>query len=170
MLPGSRLTESISMFDSADNRGISPMISAIVLIAIVVLVGAALAAFSMGMFDGMERAPQANFQVTDATDGSTDEVLIQHGGGAEINAQDTIIKIKRDGATLVTLDEGNDVDVSVGDTVNVSSDGSSTTVNFAGNTAFSNSDNGFDLNNGEVKIIIIDSGSDQPITTVTGDA
>lgn len=169
MLPDGIIPDKVSLFSSQDERGLSPMVGVIVLVAIVVLLGAGIAAFSLGMLGDVSQPPQATLQVTDATDGSTDEIFIEHGGGAEIQAQDTIIKVKRDGSTLVTLDEGNDVSFSVGDSMNISSDGSGTTVNFAGSAAFSDSSNGFDLNNGEVKIIVIDSNSDKPIGTLTAD-
>jgi FlaG/FlaF family flagellin (archaellin) len=165
------LPEKLSLFDSvSDNRGLSTLMTVIILLGLVILVAGTLSVFLLGSASSLDRAPQIDYGVQDATDAASDEILIDHGGGPEMHAEDTMIKIKRGGNTLVTLEEGQDVSMSVGDTMKITSDGSSTTINFAGDKAFSSDSAGFNLNNGGVKVLIIDKNSNREIASLMVEA
>jgi FlaG/FlaF family flagellin (archaellin) len=141
------------------------------MIGLVVIMAAGVGAFVLDFNSQMGKtAPKANFAVEDAESGTTDTIHVSHEGGTELNAQDTMIKVKRDGATLATFSNGNDVDISVGDTISIESDDTSTTVSFAGSAAYSSSSNTFDLESDPVKVLIIDDESDQQIAELTASA
>lgn len=154
-----------------DDRAVSPVIAVILMIALVVIMAAGVGAFVLNFNNKMGKtSPRANFAVEDAEAGGTDYIHITHEGGAKLNAQDTMIKVKRDGATLVSFSNGNDVDVSVGDTINIESDGTGTTVQFGGTDAYSSSSKTFDLDSEPVKVLIIDSEGDQQIAQLKASA
>lgn len=154
-----------------DDRAVSPVIAVILMIALVVIMAAGVGAFVLDFNSKMgQTSPRANFAVEDAEAGGTDYIHVSHEGGATLNAQDTMIKVKRDGATLVSFSNGNDVDVSVGDTISIESDGTATTISFGGTQAYSSKSKTFDLESDPVKVLIIDSESDQQIAELKASA
>lgn len=154
-----------------DDRAVSPVIAVILMIALVVIMAAGVGAFVLDFNSKMgQTAPRANFAVEDAESGSTDYIHISHEGGSTLNAQDTMIKVKRDGVTLVSFSNGNDVKVSVGDTISIDSTDTSTTVSFGGTEAYSSKSKTFDLEGDPVKVLIIDAESDQQIAELKASA
>jgi len=62
-----------------DDRGVSPVIGVILMVAITVILAAVIGTFVLGLGDSLEQAPQSQLSV-DATD-TTGEVDISHNGG-----------------------------------------------------------------------------------------
>ena len=107
------LREKISLKE--DNRGVSPVIGVIMMIAIVVIIAAVVAAFAYGIIGGVNKAPSTALVVEGVRPGSGVNVSIFHHGGDSIteafnatavpNAGDAStkwanIEVKLNGATL----------------------------------------------------------------------
>lgn len=77
-----------------EDRGVSPVIGVILMVAITVILAAVIGTFVLGLGDQLNQAPQATLDAEDASDTSpvnatTDDVLsINHNGGDELAAGD----------------------------------------------------------------------------------
>jgi len=88
-----------------DDRGVSPVIGVILMVAITVILAAVIGTFVLGLGDSLEQAPQSQLSVEDASgsysDDSTGDVFeISHTGGDEINMGD--IRVVVDGPSSVS--------------------------------------------------------------------
>jgi len=74
------LREKISLKE--DNRGVSPVIGVIMMIAIVVIIAAVVAAFAYGIIGGVNKAPSSAMVVEGANpnDNALNVTLYHHGG------------------------------------------------------------------------------------------
>jgi len=100
-----------------DDRGVSPVIGVILMVAITVILAAVIGTFVLGLGDSLQQAPQAQLSAEDASDGvsdldDTDEVdliKIGHDGGDKISDGDYRIQIRAPGAdSFETIVEGGD--------------------------------------------------------------
>jgi flagellin-like protein len=78
-----------------DDRGVSPVIGVILMVAITVILAAVIGTFVLGLGDSLQQAPQSQISVADADDTAnlsadeTDDVLtISHDGGDELASGD----------------------------------------------------------------------------------
>lgn len=84
-----------------DQRGVSPVIGVILMVAITVILAAVIGTFVLGLGDSLEQAPQAQIDAEDGGDSSpisthpdasdaytNDSVVISHDGGDEIASGD----------------------------------------------------------------------------------
>ena len=77
-----------------DEKGVSPVIGVILMVAITVILAAVIASFVFGLGSkGPKSAPQASLAVVEAKNGSTDYVLIEHQGGEAIAWDDLKVVI-----------------------------------------------------------------------------
>jgi len=74
-----------------DERGVSPVIGVILMVAITVILAAVIGTFVLGLGDSVESAPQASFNFD--YDSSNDNVTITHRGGDNINTNSTELRI-----------------------------------------------------------------------------
>lgn len=83
-----------------DERGVSPVIGVILMVAITVILAAVIGTFVLGLGDSLdESTPTAQLNV-DSTDFSTNTTTIAHGGGDEL--QDDNLRVTINGSTELT--------------------------------------------------------------------
>jgi len=70
-----------------DQRGVSPVIGVILMVAITVVMGAAIAGFAYGYLGNVTKAPNVALSVIDNPNNS-DSILLKHNGGESIAAND----------------------------------------------------------------------------------
>jgi len=92
-----------------DDRGVSPVIGVILMVAITVILAAVIGTFVLGLGDSLEQAPQAQL---DAEYDGTD-IVLNHEGGDSLSSGD--ITVKWGGDTDPNL--GNDLSVGGSETV-----------------------------------------------------
>jgi len=85
-----------------DDRGVSPVIGVILMVAITVILAAVIGTFVLGLGDSLEQAPQA--QLDAEYDSSADEIVVNHNGGDALNWAD--ITINYDGSGSATSPTG----------------------------------------------------------------
>jgi len=97
-----------------DDRGVSPVIGVILMVAITVILAAVIGTFVLGLGDSLEQTPQAQLDVelTDEDGNGHDDVVVNHNGGDAIEWADVRIEFDGDGAKEDPTDE-----MTVGDTV-----------------------------------------------------
>jgi len=107
-----------SLFDN--DRGVSPVIGVILMVAITVILAAVIGTFVLGLGDSLEQAPQSQL---DAEGVSSSEAQINHNGGDSIAVGDLRVVLD-DGTntnTASSLDDGDlsgsDSDFGVGETL-----------------------------------------------------
>jgi len=107
---------SISPLD--DDRGVSPVIGVILMVAITVILAAVIGTFVLGLGDSLEQAPQAQL---DAQYDSTDDVIeVNHNGGDTLASENINISVVGDSEGDVT-DVESWSELSVGGTLEVTS-------------------------------------------------
>ncbi len=80
---------------SDDDRGVSPVIGVILMVAITVILAAVIGTFVLGLGDSLNQAPQAQL---DAEVGNSNNVSISHNGGDAIRAGDLTVNVEGNGA------------------------------------------------------------------------
>jgi len=109
-----------------EERGVSPVIGVILMVAITVILAAVIGTFVLGLGDSLEQAPQAQL---DAETTSDDHLVISHNGGDSIPSADLRVEVKgnddsdTDSVTDPSVDDG-DSDFSVGDSITLDNGGS----------------------------------------------
>ena len=162
------------------DRGVSPVIGVILMVAITVILAAVIGTFVLGLGENVSQtAPQASIAISDADDGWSNDgnysaVSLTHNGGDEIKASDTEIVVRNvSNDNVVGRMSG---DSFADDPLNATYNG--VTDNFAGETLQTGGsivirDNaGIDNNatlaeNQDYDIIVIDQGTDQQIAAGT---
>lgn len=102
-----------------EERGVSPVIGVILMVAITVILAAVIGTFVLGLGDSLEQAPQATLG---ADVNSSNETIISHNGGDGLATAD--IRIVVGGSTSVdgttaTLSGDADGELNVGDTLTI---------------------------------------------------
>lgn len=135
---------------SGDNRGVSPVIGVILMVAITVILAAVIGTFVLGLGGDLQQTPQAQLNVEDASgsspvaDGVSVGLLeINHRGGDTLQTADIRIQLTQpDGTSTTILDQGDvstNASVDGTDNVGFNSDpgslsvGTTTTVGITGN-------------------------------------
>jgi len=91
-----------------DNRGVSPVIGVILMVAITVILAAVIGGFVLGLGDSLEQAPQSQLNAQDASenspvglsgdagtaDGPKNILKINHDGGDEIGDGDYRVRVR----------------------------------------------------------------------------
>jgi len=92
-----------------DDRGVSPVIGVILMVAITVILAAVIGTFVLGLGDSLEQAPQA--QLDAEYDGTN--IVLNHNGGDSLSAGD--LTVTWGGGTSASL--SNDLSVGSSETV-----------------------------------------------------
>ncbi len=115
----------------SDDRGVSPVIGVILMVAITVILAAVIGTFVLGLGDSLQQAPQSQLSVEDASDGTTytegatatDLLSISHRGGDALTDGDYELRIETPGGTGLTVYDGTELDPTY--TINFDEDGTS---------------------------------------------
>jgi len=100
---------------SDDNRGVSPVIGVILMVAITVILAAVIGGFVLGLGGDLQSAPQAQISISAAGNGAVD---ISHDGGDAIASADLVVS--DDGGASVNFDDQYAEDeFSVGDSTTI---------------------------------------------------
>ncbi len=108
---------------SSNNRGVSPVIGVILMVAITVILAAVIGGFVLGLGGDLQSAPQAQISIDSA---GNNAIEISHDGGDAIAAADLLIT--DDGtysSTLTDAGYGED-ELAVGDSYTVTGVGADT--------------------------------------------
>ncbi len=73
-----------------DDRGVSPVIGVILMVAITVILAAVIGTFVLGLGDSLEQAPQAQL---DAELTSSDTIQISHNGGDALEDANVVLTV-----------------------------------------------------------------------------
>jgi flagellin-like protein len=113
-----------------DQRGVSPVIGVILMVAITVVMGAVIAGFAYGYLGNTPKTPNVALSVIDApTDNTT--VLVKHSGGESIVANEwkgSLTAGKESSANFTTQTQLGANAISTGTTLNVTTDTNGTAV------------------------------------------
>ncbi|QKY21163.1 type IV pilin N-terminal domain-containing protein [Halolamina sp. CBA1230] len=96
-----------------DDRGVSPVIGVILMVAITVILAAVIGTFVLGLGDSLEQAPQASLNAADASDdysdaGDDDAFTISHDGGDAIAFSDIRVIVEPvDGDGAARFEQGS---------------------------------------------------------------
>jgi len=103
-----------------DDRGVSPVIGVILMVAITVILAAVIGTFVLGLGDSLEQAPQAQLDA-EASSGS---VTISHNGGDAIAAGDIKVTVdpETDSPFTSGFSVGTDDEFNVGESLTVDSE------------------------------------------------
>jgi len=107
-----------------DQRGVSPVIGVILMVAITVVMGAVVAGFVYGYLGTTTKAPNVVLSVIDDPTDNT-SVLLKHSGGEEIVANDwkgSITSGKESSANFTTQTQLGANAISTGTTLDVTTD------------------------------------------------
>jgi len=141
-----------------DDRGVSPVIGVILMVAITVILAAVIGTFVLGLGDSLEQAPQSTL---DAEFTDSDTIEISHNGGdaVEVGSLSIVLEGDSNSDTLDSLDDtylsGSDSEFGVGETLTIGTNDPSTALDSTGW--------------GETNIRVVHSPSDSIIldTTIT---
>jgi flagellin-like protein len=107
-----------------DQRGVSPVIGVILMVAVTVVMGAVIAGFAYGYLGTTSKAPNVGLSVIDdPTDNSS--LLVKHNGGESISAsawKASVTSGKESSANFTTQTSLGDNDISTGTVLDVSTD------------------------------------------------
>jgi flagellin-like protein len=107
-----------------DQRGVSPVIGVILMVAVTVVMGAVIAGFAYGYLGTTSKAPNVGLSVIDdPTDNSS--LLVKHNGGESISAsawKASVTSGKESSANFTTQTQLGDNDISTGTVLDVSTD------------------------------------------------
>ena len=107
-----------------DQRGVSPVIGVIMMVALTVVMGAVVAGFSYGYLGNTSKAPSIALSVIDdPTD--QDSVLVKHSGGENIGANEwkgSLTEGKESSANFTLQTELGDNAISTGTILDVTTD------------------------------------------------
>jgi len=79
-----------------DDRGVSPVIGVILMVAITVILAAVIGTFVLGLGDSLEQAPQAQLDA----EGGSEEITLSHNGGDALASGDITVNVEAsDGTT-----------------------------------------------------------------------
>jgi flagellin-like protein len=174
-----QIKQKLKEFVTGDERGVSPVIGVILMVAITVILAAVIGTFVLGLGNDLQNtSPTATLTVQDDSstnfDGSSDQVayIISHDGGDDLNAQNLRIVIREtSGSQVATLDESNtyaDGDLEVnfnGDSTVLSTDDS---VQTGDTLSIATTGGSSDLSSGdEFEIVIIHAPSGSTISSST---
>ena len=115
------------------DRGVSPVIGVILMVAITVILAAVIGTFVLGLGDSLNQAPQSTLDASDASDeanvtaGSTKNLLeISHNGGDALGDGDYRVTVTPPGGSSLDVHNGTNADPTVNfgsdNTVELSSD------------------------------------------------
>jgi flagellin-like protein len=75
-----------------DDRGVSPVIGVILMVAITVILAAVIGGFVLNLGGDLQSTPQAQLSIEKQVDDSGTNIVIEHNGGGALDADDFIIQ------------------------------------------------------------------------------
>ncbi len=84
----------------ADDRGVSPVIGVILMVAITVILAAVIGTFVLGLGDSLQQAPQAQLEATASDDG---DITLSHSGGDSLSANEINVTYTNSSANVTGL-------------------------------------------------------------------
>lgn len=115
----------IPLTDATDDRGVSPVIGAVLLISITVLLAAVVGTTTLGLgTQAMQDPPQAGLSV--GVSPASDEITLRHTGGDGIHASQTRIIVSVGDAEATFEPPDDDAVLSVGSTAVIDTAGDDT--------------------------------------------
>jgi flagellin-like protein len=131
-----------------DQRGVSPVIGVILMVAITIIMGAVIAGFAYGYLGTTSKAPNSALSVIDdpATD---DQLLIKHNGGESVGVNEwkcSITEGKESTTDFTEQDETGENAISTGTVLTVTEETSSGTPDLEADTWY--------------HVVIVHTGSD----------
>jgi len=104
-----------------EDRGVSPVIGVILMVAITVILAAVIGTFVLGLGDSLQQAPQAQLDAEGSGSASGDslELTISHNGGDSIEVGDLRVTVETGGDVTLSSSEvtGDDGEFGVGDAI-----------------------------------------------------
>lgn len=91
---------------SEDERGVSPVVGVIMMVAITVVIAAVVAAFAYGIIGGVTTAPNAALLIENAEDGKSSITVVHHGGDTIAEAFTASPPTNLDATTLLVKING----------------------------------------------------------------
>ena len=151
-----------------EDRGVSPVIGVILMVAITVILAAVIGAFVLGLGDqASQSAPQAQISV-DSVDAGENNVTLRHGGGQTIELDETrflVTNVSED--ETLEWNQPAEEGFSTADRIVISTDGDTEGGDLfppSGEDVNEDDENDFDFNSGDrIEITIIDTRSDEII-------
>jgi len=148
-----------------EDRGVSPVIGVILMVAITVILAAVIGAFVLGLGDqASQSAPQAQISV-DSVDAGEDNVTLRHGGGQTIELDETrflVTNVSED--ETLEWNQPAEEGFSTADRIVISTDDSAELFPPSGDGVPKGEGEDFDFNSGDrIEITIIDTRSDEII-------
>ncbi|MFC7047239.1 type IV pilin [Halobacteriaceae archaeon GCM10025711] len=147
-----------------EERGVSPAIGVILMIAITVILAAVIGAFFLELGNGLtQQIPKASLQ----TDTSNGNITLEHAGGDPLQAEQTHIIVTNTSSTgeSVTFEAVNGTGtLSVGETATIDTSGPAV----SGGWSYSSGDGSFSLTTGHTyEVKVIDTASQQVVASPT---
>ena len=148
-----------------EDRGVSPVIGVILMVAITVILAAVIGAFVLGLGDqASQSAPQAQISV-DSVDAGEDNVTLRHGGGQTIELDETrflVTNVSED--ETLEWNQPAEEGFSTADRIVINTDDSAELFPPSGDGVAKDEGEDFDFNSGDrIEITIIDTRSGEII-------
>jgi flagellin-like protein len=106
----------------AKERGVSPVIGVILMVAITVILAAVIGTFVLGLGDQVSQtAPQATIGVDDV-DTTNNSIVLSHNGGDTLESGETDVIVDQDGGSSITFDAGGSASLSTAESLNITTD------------------------------------------------
>jgi flagellin-like protein len=162
-------------FELPEDRGVSPVIGVILMVAITVILAAVIGTFVLGLGDQVsESAPQATIGLEDADTnnpaaGGDDLFNLNHNGGDDVEMSNVRAVIERGSAATWSIDDfsntATDIDSDSGNSnqISMSDAGSDTTISTAETVTVSTGANFGATPTGSWSVTLVDTGSGQII-------
>jgi flagellin-like protein len=107
-----------------DERGVSPVIGVILMVAITVILAAVIGTFVLGIGQNQQTTPQASFDFE--YDSTSSTLTVTHAGGATFTDENT--------NSLTILNDGSEEDVGPGESTNLVQAGNTVEIGATGGT------------------------------------
>jgi len=98
-----------------DDRGVSPVIGVILMVAITVILAAVIGTFVLGLGDSLEQAPQAQLDA----ELESSEIVVSHNGGDALQFGDIAITLDSTAGANSSLTGASTYEFNVGESVTV---------------------------------------------------
>lgn len=158
---------SIQLLERSDERGVSPVIGVILMVAITVILAAVLGSFALGLGDQIGAStPQA--QIGASVSVANDEVTLEHNGGDPIRGDQTRLVVTVGPDSYEIPASTNDVLLRTGGKATIANN-TTISVDWNNDDVFDASgSSAFSISEGdEVEITIVDTESERQIASIT---
>lgn len=169
------MIDKISLFETSEERAVSPVIGVILMVAITVILAAVIGTFVLGLGEQVgNTAPQATLQAS-VSSTSGNNITISHNGGDPLTAKHTKVVVENTtSGNSITLSGTGDSKLGVGQDgklANLNNAGNQTLYWPVGNAATGTASGTMNIQSGhEYQVKIIDTQSNQVVSSQTVEA